>query len=183
MLTERIEDPGHLESMGSTTVRGLGLLEARTLFGSDKTTARAVAYPTGRGFFAEDLPRDARLEGYEIHMGQIETTGVDVAAFEVRERNGRSECAADGAVGCGGVVVGTMLHGLFENDSFRAGVLRSLRRRKGITEPDRAGSIPTKQQEYDRLARVVRESLDALRFARIVGLPCPPIQSQSRARS
>jgi adenosylcobyric acid synthase len=84
MLGDRIDDPDRVESDTSNTAEGLGLLEARTRFGLHKTTARAVAYPAGRGFFAEDLPRDSRLEGYEIHVGQIET-GIDVAAFEVVE--------------------------------------------------------------------------------------------------
>jgi adenosylcobyric acid synthase len=170
MLTGRIDDPDQVESSGSTTAEGLGLLRACTRFGRSKTTARAVARSTGRGFFATDLPGDSRLEGYEIHMGEFEATGADVSAFEVRERNGRAEIAPDGAVGSGGAVVGTMIHGLFENDSLRMAVLRALRRQKGIAEPARSGSIPTKHEEYNRLARVVRESIDAQRFARIVGL-------------
>jgi adenosylcobyric acid synthase len=170
MLTQRIDDPEHVESTALTSVSGLGLLEARTRFVRRKTTSRVVARPSGRGFFGEDVPRDARLEGYEIHMGQLEAPDANAAPFEVVERNGRAERAVDGAVGCGGAVVGTMIHGLFENDSLRAGVLRHLRRRKGITEPVSHRAIPTKEQELDRLARVVRESIDGERFGRIVGL-------------
>jgi adenosylcobyric acid synthase len=170
MLTERIDDSEQVESTLQTGAAGLGLLTARTRFGRDKTTARVVAHATGPSFFAADVARDSPLRGYEIHMGQIEISGPDVLAFDVRERNGRAESAADGAVGFGGAVVGTMIHGLFENDSFRAGVLRALRRRKGLAEPALTGAIKTREEEYDRLARVLRESLDADRLHGIVGL-------------
>jgi adenosylcobyric acid synthase len=170
MLGRRIDDPNLVESATAANAKGLGLLEARTRFARQKTTARVIARSLARGFFAEDMPRDARLDGYEIHMGQLDTTDANAAPFEVVERNGRAERAVDGAVGCGGAVVGTMIHGLFENDSLRAGVLRSLRRRKGISEPASYRAIPTKEQELDRLARVVRESIDGERLGRIVGL-------------
>ncbi len=170
MLTERIDDPEHVESAGATSAEGLGLLAARTCFARNKTTARVIAHPLGRGFFGEAMPPSTRLEGYEIHMGQLETAETNAAAFEVLERNGTAERTLDGAVGCGGAVVGTMIHGLFENGSLRAGILAYLRRRKGIAEPVSHRAIPTKEQELDRLARVVRESIDVERFGRIVGL-------------
>jgi adenosylcobyric acid synthase len=180
MLTERIDDPAHVESSGPATAEGLGLLAARTHFAQTKTTARVVARPLGRGFFADDLPPEARLEGYEIHMGHLEIRdadgdaeggpGVETAAFQILERNARPESVPDGAVGGGGSVVGTMIHGLFENDSWRAGVLAALRRRKAIDAPPRSGSIPSRATEFDRLAQVIRESIDLPRFRRIVGL-------------
>jgi len=170
MLTEHIDDPHRVESLTATTVEGLGLLAARTYFVSVKTTARVVARPAGGGFFAQEVPRDARLEGYEIHMGQIRTNSERDAAFEIVERNARPHRVADGAIGCGGAVVGTMIHGLFDNDLLRSAVLRALRRRKGAPEPPAPASTPTKQLEYDRLARIVRESIDPQRFAGIVGL-------------
>jgi adenosylcobyric acid synthase len=116
------------------------------------------------------MPREARLEGYEIHMGQLETDRAQLAVFDIVERNGRAQSAVDGAVGCGGAVIGTMIHGLFDNDAFRSGILRALRRRKGAVAFPPPRSVPTRQDEYDRLARILRESLDRQRFARIVGL-------------
>jgi adenosylcobyric acid synthase len=170
MLGGRIDDPQHVESSGVSTVEGLGLVPARTVFGPVKTTARVVAHPLRCGFFAAEIPPDTRLEGYEIHMGQLLTERAADAAFAIVERNARMEDIVDGAVGCAGCVVGTMIHGLFENDVLRAAVLRALRRRKGAADPVTPGTILTKQAEYDRLAGVVRESLDARRLAQIVGL-------------
>lgn len=174
MLTERIDDPHQVESAGATTVEALGLLAARTSFAPVKTTARVVARPVDCGFFAPEIPGETRLDGYEIHMGQIQANPAWDAPFEIVERNARAERVRDGAVGCEGAVVGTLIHGLFENDAFRSGILRALRRRKGVTGPSVSASVPTKKAndaEYDRLARVVRESIDPQHFARIVGLP------------
>ena len=117
MLTQRIDDPDHVESTALTSASGLGLLEARTRFARQKTTSRVVARPSGRGFFAEDVPRDARLGGYEIHMGRLEATDANGAVFEVLERNGKAERSVDGAVGCGGAVVGTMIQDVYKRQT------------------------------------------------------------------
>jgi adenosylcobyric acid synthase len=170
MLTERIDDAERVESIGPTAVAGLGLLEASTRFMPKKTTARVVARPLRRGFFAGHLADSVRVEAYEIHMGLLEASRADSAPFEIIERTGRREATRDGAVGFRGAVVGTMLHGLFENDDFRQAVLRSLRARRGQITPQPSPTIPTKSAEYDRLARALRESVDLARLRVIAGL-------------
>ena len=170
MLGERIEDPEGVESIRPTAVDGLGLLPVRTRFAQRKTTTRVVARALGRGFFGADVGTDARLEGYEIHMGRVEASRENVAVFEIVEGSEHGSGAMDGAVGRDGIVVGTMIHGLFENDALRAGLLRALRRRKGVCEQVQLGAIPTKESEYDRLARTLRENLDTVQFARLAGL-------------
>jgi adenosylcobyric acid synthase len=161
MLGERIDDEDRVESAGPTSVEGLGLVRARTRFGRSKRTARVAARSLGRGFLVAHLAPDARLDGYEIHMGRVECAPDD-AAFAILDRP-----ELDGVVGAGGAVVGTMLHGLFENDALRAAVLRFLRERRGLTAPLAAAPIPTKAAEYDRLARAVREHVDIARIAKI----------------
>lgn len=90
--------------------------------------------------------------------------------FEIRLRNGRAEARSDGAVGRAGLVVGTMLHGLFENESLRRRTLSFLRRRKGLAEPASIRRIPSKQDEYDRLESVVRAHIDCELLWRLTGL-------------
>ncbi len=168
MLGERIDDDERVESSGPTSVDGLGLVRARTRFGRSKTTARVAARSLGRGFLAAHLASDFPLEGYEIHMGRVECAPDD-AAFAIVQRTGRGgEGGLDGVVGGGGAIVGTMLHGLFENGPLRAAVLRFLRERRGLSAPFAAAPIPSKAAEYDRLARAVREHVDIPRLARIV---------------
>ena len=168
ILGERIEDPDHVEST-ETGTEGLGLLPIQTHFERTKTTARVVARSLNRGFFGGDISNRATFEGYEIHMGRVATTRRDVAAFEITERGGRRECAGDGAVDTSGAVVGTMIHGLLEDSELRSAILRALRRRRGLPEPTSTAQMPTRDAEYDRLAKVLGESLDGDWLQRILG--------------
>jgi adenosylcobyric acid synthase len=63
-----------------------------------------------------------------------------------------------------------MVHGIFENDSLRAALLRSLRRRRGLPDPATPGPSVPKQDEFDRLAAMLREHLDLPELRRLAGL-------------
>jgi adenosylcobyric acid synthase len=169
VLGERVEDPDRLESTTSTSCEGLGLLGLRTRFSPGKVTAKVVARPLGRGFFAAELAREERLFGYQIHMGRLEAVEPDRAPLEIVEFAGNRASQHDGGVSADGAVVGTMIHGLFESAALRAALVTALARRKGLS-PSTGPEIPSKEREYDRLARALRESLDTALLARIVGL-------------
>lgn len=63
---------------------------------------------------------------------------------------------------------GTYIHGIFDNDDFRCRFLNVLRRRKGWQDlPVSPHYRQEKEAKYDRLAAVVRESLDMPRLQRI----------------
>jgi adenosylcobyric acid synthase len=62
----------------------------------------------------------------------------------------------DGCVDENGTVIGTYLHGLFENESFRDAVMSCACERKGIAYEPPA----TVRDPYDDLADVVSSSLD-----------------------
>lgn len=68
------------------------------------------------------------------------------------------------------MVVGTMLHGLFENEVIRARTLAFRHRRKGIPMSTTVQHIPSRQAEYDRLEAVVREHIDCELLWRLTGL-------------
>jgi adenosylcobyric acid synthase len=167
MLGVEILDPGRVES-GEERVAGLGLLPIRTRFASQKRTARVRCLPGTRSFLSAGLAGDAELDGYEIHMGRVEPAGDQAQAFEIRTRNGQADAAADGAVAAGGAVVGTMIHGLFENEAVRTSLLGELRRSKGLS-PRPPGAVPSRQAEYDRLEAAVREHLDQGLLWRLAG--------------
>lgn len=80
------------------------------------------------------------------------------------------EARTDGAISGDGTVVGTMLHGLFENEVIRACTLAFLRKRKGLPECSAPQRIPSKQAEYDRLEAAVREHIDCELLWRLTGL-------------
>ncbi len=167
MLGGSIEDPLGVESEVASA-EGLALLPLSTRFGREKVTAQARARAVEASFLH---PRDgAAIAGYEIHMGVTGRGDGGRPAFEVTFRNERPCAVPDGAVGAGGAVVGTMLHGILENDGVRAALLDHLRARRGLPAgaPARAGA--ERQASYDRLARAVGEAIDWDLLARIVGL-------------
>ncbi len=167
MLGTVIDDPEHVESP-ITRTEGLGLLPVRTRFAPTKRVARVVATAAAPSFLAP-IGGD-EVTGYELHMGTVELVGAAPAAFEIHSRNGTRERALDGAIGSGGVVVGTMLHGVFENDAVRARLLAFLRERKGLVPHARGARGRDRDAEYDRLATIVAAHVDLAAIARLAGI-------------
>jgi adenosylcobyric acid synthase len=169
MLGEVIEDPHRVES-ADAHVAGLGLIPVRTRFERTKLTAPVRARIDSACFLTEGLAGATDFTGYEIHMGAVERLRPCPVPFEIQVRAGVAAPVADGAIAAGGAVVGTMIHGLFENEPIRRSLLAFLRRRKGLAEPATTRRVPGRDAEYDRLAAVVRESLDIDLLWRIAGL-------------
>ena len=159
MLGERIDDPYGVEST-ERHVRGLGLLAIRTHFKREKVTAQVRARVIHPSFLTDGQVIEETIHGYEIHMGMVEPQPRQASLLEMWSQNGCRVACRDGAVSPDGMIVGTMLHGLFENEVLRALMLTGLRRRKGIPTHGMIGHVPARQDEYDRLATVVREHLD-----------------------
>ena len=68
-----------------------------------------------------------------------------------------------------GLVWGTYMHGIFDNDAFRRDFLNCLRRQKGLQPlAVRRNFRAEKQKSYDRLAAVVRAHLDMDTLRRIM---------------
>ncbi len=175
MLGESISDPHRVESM-EAHVRGLGLLALRTHFEREKVTAQVRARVAQPSFLTNGTVVEEEIQGYEIHMGMVELRNAQTSPFEIRLRNGHVDRRADGALSGDGMVVGTMLHGLFENEVIRARTLSFLRTRKGLPSYATIPRIPTKQAAYDRLEAVVRKHLDCEMLGRLTGLyPVSPM--------
>ena len=157
-------------------VRGLGLLALQTHFEREKVTAQVRACVAQPSFLTNGTVVEEEIQGYEIHMGMVELRNERTSLFDIRLRNGRVERRGDGALSGDGMVVGTMLHGLFENGVIRDRTLLFLRTRKGLPTCTTIPRIPTKQAEYDRLEAVVREHLDCEMLGRLTGLsPVSPM--------
>jgi adenosylcobyric acid synthase len=156
-------DPEGVESSSRFTA-GLGLLPLTTRFAARKTTAQVRARAASASFLA--APEDGELEGYEIHMGEVshvrEGAGSPRAAFTLLARNGRAANVADGAVSSHGHVVGTLVHGLFENAAVRTRLVTHLRGLRGLAAPASAPGSRTwsRSDEYDRLADALERHLE-----------------------
>jgi adenosylcobyric acid synthase len=164
MLGEKILDPHGVESP-ETEVAGLDLLPVVTEFLPEKYTRQV------RGTVLADaglLAGAAGLEigGYEIHMGQTRGEG-GVPAFRITGTPQGPADYADGVLDERGLVLGTYLHGLFSNDAFRQVFLNNVRRLAGLAESP-GGITISRDREYDKLADLVRGSLDMAEVCRIL---------------
>jgi adenosylcobyric acid synthase len=164
MLGKKIEDTKGIESAGCT-VEGLGLLEMTTVFERCKRTAQVRARVTADTGILHGL-KGCEIAGYEIHMGKS-TVINNKSAFHVYQSLQGEQGYDDGAINRKGNVVGTYIHGIFNNDDFRNGFLRSLRRYHRLAECNYE-DIMNKEESYDRLAETVRRHLDMNKIYEII---------------
>lgn len=147
MLGCQLTDPWALEGGGCTA--GLGLLPVDTVFQPEKRRQQTAGFVSSAGL--KEL-QNTTVTGYEIHMGN---TTLQTGAKPFLQLK-------DGMDGCWqGCVYGTYLHGLFDNDTFRAGLLHFLYQKKGL-QPEEQHSLTWedyRQQQYDKLADAVRQHL------------------------
>jgi len=165
MLGTRIVDPHHIESEVEQG-EGLDLLRVETEFGPQKRTTQLHGRAANRTFLASET--EAQITGYEIHMGRVSRAPGCQPAFAISERNGQEQATFDGARSDDGVVVGTMIHGLFENPSVRRSLIAELRSRKGLVPSE---PVPTAfvADEFDRIADILRANVDLKMLFGLVG--------------
>jgi adenosylcobyric acid synthase len=102
--------------------------------------------------------KGTEVVGYEIHMGRTRSNE-EASAFQVYETPQGMADYYDGTLNAQGTVFGTYLHGLFHNADFRQALLSHLRLRSGLPEKG-TGTPAEKENQYDRLAELVRNSLN-----------------------
>ncbi|NPV27521.1 MAG: cobyric acid synthase [Firmicutes bacterium] len=171
MLGKWLHDPELVES-DHAKLPGLGLLDVETVFAREKVThqvkARVVSGLSGWSALAGQ-----RLTGYEIHMGKTTLGPMAQNLCLIEERSGKTVHETDGSVGLDGRVMGTYIHGLFDQPEFRRRWLNTLRMRKGWTPVEGEVDLDyrqLKEDRYDRLAAFFREHLDLKRIYDLLGL-------------
>jgi adenosylcobyric acid synthase len=159
MLGQSITDPSGTESGGSPRMMScLGMLPVNTVLQSEKTTRRIEGCVTTPLLWGSPLPV-TRFDGYEIHVG--ETLCDTDSYFSMILASGDSMPHPDGAISSDGLVVGTYVHGLFDNDSFRHAFISAARASCGLTQPVECLSVTAdRDRRIDRLAAHLRHSLN-----------------------
>lgn len=155
MLGKDISDPEETES-NITQIGGLGLLNATTIFRQAKNTYQVKARTDSNN----SLNLKCDISGYEIHMGETELLNGTFPFLKIIERSGREVCVDDGAISNDGNVIGTYVHGIFDNDEFRLELINNLRKKKGLS-PILAEELSTvdKERQYDKLADLFRKHI------------------------
>ena len=179
MLGAEISDPEGVEQKG--TVRGMGLLPVRTRFTMEKRRTRIQGHFLELRGILKDLS-GMEFEGYEIHMGEssplqgedpvgsshagslVEFTDIT----EAENISGAGRLRPDGAQR--GNVYGCYVHGIFDAPGCAEGFISALLKRKGY-DPSQIQARDWKaykEEQYDRLADIIRESLDMERIYQII---------------
>lgn len=197
MLGQELMDPEGVEGPAGSRISGMGLLPVRTVFAGQKTRTRIQGeLLPGSRMFPDCGGRT--LEGYEIHMGITEPVGAgggtrrEISAaypsgssretpdiYEGRTSGpGRCRTApvirlsdgrADGFESADGLAFGSYLHGLFDNEWLTDQLLERLAGEKGIRPGGHLESVKEyKERQYDKLAALVRSSLDMKAVYRIL---------------
>ncbi len=168
MLGEGLQDPEGAEGVPGSSMKGMGLLHAETIFASRKTRTRITGrIQAGSGIFSAG--QGSLISGYEIHMGitRAISSEEEHAKTAVFLEDGRRDglCREDG------LVFGTYLHGLFDNEEWTGKLLSDLAEKKGIlwSSPEESRRA-YKERQYDRLAQLVRENLDMKKIYEIMGM-------------
>ncbi len=139
MLGKHIHDPQGLESK-IKSIEGLALLDMQTTLQENKQLTRIS------GKLVLD---NAPVEGYEIHMGISTGLALNNPAAILGDHQ-------DGVLSEDGQILGTYLHGLFENQHACDALLKWAGLEDVLTPDYHA----MREREMDRLASVMTESLD-----------------------
>lgn len=141
MLGRSVSDPDGIEDTAGTS-RGLGYLDIETRILPNKALLRASGSLSLGG---------ARVSGYEIHCGESRGSALERPLAHLDD--GRP----DGAVSGDGQVIGTYLHGLFDEAPARDAILAWA----GLHAQDAPPSLDAiREQQLDRLADVLEAEID-----------------------
>ena len=147
-------DPHHLEGEIGR-LPGLGLLPVSTVITEEKVTLQSNfrTFPLGGEEYC--------LKGYEIHMGE----SVPFDGGEARPLNELEDGRLDGCI-VSDKCLGTYMHGILDNGEFIDWLLAPY---AGKCEKSGFDYDAFKQQQYNRLADVIREHVDMEKLYKILG--------------
>ncbi|NFS06716.1 cobyric acid synthase [Clostridium botulinum] len=162
VLGSKIKDPYKVETdLGE--IDGLSILDMETTFEKEKVTTRVSAK-----LLNEET--ENTVYGYEIHMG-ISKYGENInPLFKIYDKNGKKVDYFDGAINEKGNVMGTYIHGVFDGVAFREKTINELRVKKGLKKKKSEVYEHMREKELDKLADIVRQSLDMKKIYSIIGM-------------
>lgn len=161
MLGKKIKDPYQIEG-DIDEYDGIGLLDIETIFEKEKTTTQVEATICNNlnGYMRNLSSKIVR--GYEIHMGITHISNSMNNMNQIYKRLDEDVNYLEGSINKDGNVVGTYIHGIFDEIDFTRSLLNNIREDKGLEKIDTniTSFHDFKQNEYDKLANLLRENLD-----------------------
>ena len=152
MLGRKLHDPDHVESR-VPKLAGLDLLDMEVTFAKEKHTAQSSGVVEASGWLAD--ANGVIVDGYEIHAGHNHLGENAVPWLHIGGK-------VDGVMNAQGNVLGSYLHGLFDDGQLFAAIAAHIRREKGIVTENQApvSFEEFREREFDRIADIVRASVD-----------------------
>lgn len=146
MLGRKISDPLRLES-DSVEIEGFNFFDYDTSFQEIKKTVQVEATVDVEEGILKKM-NGLKISGYEIHQG--------ISTMEK-------------AVICKGNVFASYIHGIFDNSTFTNEFLNTIREKKNMPKSKNVKSFSEfKEEQYDKLANLLRESLNMEEIYRIL---------------
>ena len=143
MLGQAIHDPLGIESAAGSS-QGFGFLEFETTLEIEKQLKKVNGTLT---------LENAAVSGYEIHAGK--STGVALSSPFASIDN-----RADGAISADGQIIGSYLHGLFDEAASRGAILRWA----GLRQVEEMDYLQLREDAIDQLADELERTLDLERI-------------------
>ena len=167
ILGQKIMDLNNLES-NLREISGLGLLPIETVIETEKITTQYENTLKNLNGILSGM-ENIKVNGYEIHQGYsyLENGGKSESLKEIQKNCIFGEENLKGMVREN--VIGTYVHGIFDNFEFTNNFLNKIRENKGLEYVDEKFSYSEyKDREYNKLAKVLRENIDIKKIYEIM---------------
>jgi adenosylcobyric acid synthase len=154
MLGELVEDPESIENEDVASIKDIGLLPIRTQLKNAKHRSQTEdCFDDLSGVF--EVLSGEEFIGYEIHNGISSPTSQAMTSdlFEHDEEGQIILVQREN-------VLGTYVHGVFDNNDLALRLVRALAEAKGTKLETTMDYQAFKEAEYDKLAEIVRNNLD-----------------------
>lgn len=154
MLGKKIEDPHEIE--GSVqSIDGLNILNYTTFIDKIKTTIQYKnKIKCNEGLLSS--VDGIEVKGYEIHQGVSEGEEINLTSDNRLILTSKEN------------VIATYLHGIFDNKEFTDLILNKIREYKNLNKLNTISYEEYKEQEYKKLADIVRENLEIEKIYEII---------------
>lgn len=162
MLGKKISDPLNIES-NITNIKGMEILDIETIIESEKVMTRVDGQVTLPGF-------KGSIYGYEIHMGKTIVADKSNNFISINVENGIETNRIDGIFNEKETIFGTYIHGLLDSTDFREYLLNKIRIKKCIPQRKSPVYEGFREEEINKLADIVRETLDMEKIYEIIDL-------------
>jgi adenosylcobyric acid synthase len=159
MLGQALHDPLAREGGGSSP--GLGLLALQTTLAAEKQLRQVSGW-----LCPERLGGGAALRGYEIHLGISSGPAMQRPALWLQDAGGAAR--PDGAISEDGQILGTYVHGVWDEPAAQAALLRWAG--LNTSTPKAVDLAALREASLERLADTLQAHLDLPALWRSAGL-------------